>query len=98
MAATSKSQETFWGVINFLGMPLFMLSPALFPLELLPHWLAFIARLNPVTYSVLLIRQMMTGTAQMSSVIMEIGVICGFVVIMVGIASYVFTREVNKPF
>ncbi|HJU13381.1 MAG TPA: ABC transporter permease [Candidatus Nitrosotalea sp.] len=98
VAATSKSQETFWGVINFLGMPLFMLSPALFPLELLPPWLAFVARLNPVTYSVLLIRQMMTGTASLASIALEIGVICGFVVVMVGIASYVFTREVNKPF
>ena len=98
VAATSKSQETFWGLINFLGMPLFMLSPALFPLELLPSWLAFVARLNPVTYAVLLIRQMMTGTVQMLSVAIEISVICGFVVVMIAIASYVFTREVNKPF
>jgi len=98
VAATSKSQETFWGVINFLGMPLFMLSPALFPLELLPSWLAFVARLNPVTYAVLLIRQMMTGTVQLVSIAIELAVICGFVVIMVALASYVFTREVNKPF
>lgn len=98
VAATAKSQETFWGVINFLGMPLFMLSPALFPLELLPHWLAFIAKLNPVTYSVLLIREMMTGTAQIFSIAVDVAVICGFVAIMVAIASYVFTREVNKPF
>ncbi|TLX75154.1 MAG: ABC transporter [Thaumarchaeota archaeon] len=98
VAATAKSQETFWGVINFLGMPLFMLSPALFPLELLPHWLAFIAKLNPVTYSVLLIREMMTGTAQIFSIAIDVAVICGFVAIMVVFASYVFTREVNKPF
>ena len=43
VSATAKSQETFWGIINFLGMPLFMLSPALFPLELLPDWLATLA-------------------------------------------------------
>ena len=98
VAAVSKSQETFWGVISVLGMRLFMLSPALFPLELLPNWLAFVARLNPVTYSVLLIRQMMTGTAHLSSIATEIGVICGFVAVMVALASYVFTREVNKPF
>ncbi len=98
VAATAKSQETFWGVINFLGMPLFMLSPALFPLELLPHWLAFIAKLNPVTYSVLLIRAMMTGTAQIFSVAIDVAVICGFVARMVAFASYVFTRAVNKPF
>ncbi len=99
LAATAKSQETFWGVINFLGMPLFMLSPALFPLELLPDWLATIAKLNPVTYTVLLVREMMTGVSEGGiSALLSIGVIAVFVLVMVGLASYVFTREVNKPF
>ncbi len=98
VSATAKSQETFWGIINFLGMPLFMLSPALFPLELLPGWLAFIAKLNPVTYSVILIRGMMTNAAPTISMVTDIAIISAFVVVMVALASYVFTREVNKPF
>ena len=98
IAATAKSQETFWGLINFLGMPLFMLSPALFPLELLPEWLAFAAKLNPVTYTVLLVRELMTGVTEGVSAALSIGIIAAFVLAMVGIASYVFTREVNKPF
>ena len=98
IAATAKSQETFWGTINFLGMPLFMLSPALFPLELLPDWLAFAAKLNPVTYTVLLVRELMTGVTEGVSAVLSIGIIAVFVLAMVGIASYVFTREVNKPF
>ena len=99
VAATAKSQETFWGVINFLGMPLFMLSPALFPLELLPDWLATVAKLNPVTYTVLLVREMMTGVSEGGvSIILSLGIIILFVIVMVGLASYVFTREVNKPF
>jgi len=98
VAAAAKSQETFWGVINFLGMPLFMLSPALFPLELLPEWLAFAAKLNPVTYAVILIRSMMTGVTEGVSLLLGIGVILAFVIAMVALASYVFTREVNKPF
>ena len=98
LAATAKSQETFWGIVNFLGMPLFMLSPALFPLELVPEWLAIVAKLNPVTYSVLLIRGMMTGTTQAVSVVLDLAIISGFVIVMVALASYVFTREVNKPF
>jgi len=98
VAATAKSQETFWGIINFLGMPLFMLSPALFPLELLPDWLAGAAKLNPVTYTVLLVRELMTGVTEGVSSAMSIGIIVIFVVAMVGLASYVFTREVNKPF
>lgn len=98
VAATAKSQETFWGMINFLGMPLFMLSPALFPLELLPEWLATVARLNPVTYTVLLVRGMMTGVNEGVNSFLSIGVIAVFVIVMIGLASYVFTREVNKPF
>ncbi len=99
VAASAKSQETFWGVINFLGMPLFMLSPALFPLDLLPEWLATIARFNPVTYTVILVRGMMTGVTEGGiDTLMSIGIIGGFVVVMIGLASYVFTREVNKPF
>ncbi len=99
VAATAKSQETFWGVINFLGMPLFMLSPALFPLELLPDWLATVAKFNPVTYAVLLIREMMTGVSEAGiSTAMGIGIISVFVIAMVLLASYVFTRAVNRPF
>ena len=98
VAATAKSQETFWGIINFLGMPLFMISPALFPLELLPDWLAVAAKLNPVTYTILLIRGLMTGVTEGVSPALSIGVISVFVLVMVGLASYVFTREVNKPF
>jgi ABC-2 type transport system permease protein len=99
VAATAKSQETFWGVINFLGMPLFMLSPALFPLELLPDWLAVIAKLNPVTYTVLLVREMMTGISEGGiPIILSLGVLVTFVLVMIVLASYVFTREVNKPF
>ena len=99
IAATAKSQETFWGMINFLGMPLFMLSPALFPLELLPDWLAVIAKLNPVTYTVLLVRELMTGVSEGDiPIILSLGVLVAFVLAMVALASYVFTREVNKPF
>jgi ABC-2 type transport system permease protein len=99
VAATAKSQETFWGMINFLGMPLFMISPALFPLELLPDWLATIAKLNPVTYTVLLVREMMTGVSEGGiPVLFSLGILLLFVFVMIALASYVFTREVNKPF
>lgn len=99
VAATARSQETFWGVINFLGMPLFMLSPALFPLELLPEWLAAAAKLNPVTYAVLLVRHMMTGMAEPGvPVALSVAVIAGFVAVMVAVAGHVFRREVSRPF
>jgi ABC-2 type transport system permease protein len=51
-----------------------------------------------VTYSVLLIRQIVTGTAQAFSIAVDVALICDFVIAMVAIASYAFTREVNMPF
>ena len=98
VAAVAKSQETFWGMINMLGMPLFMISPALFPLALLPDWLATLAKLNPVTYAVLLIREMMTGVQSDVSSTVGFAIISVFVVGVVFISGYVFTRDVNKPF
>jgi ABC-2 type transport system permease protein len=42
---------------------------------------------------------MMTGVSEGGiSALLSIGVIAVFVLVMVGLASYVFTREVNKPF
>jgi ABC-2 type transport system permease protein len=41
----------------------------------------------------------MTGVSEGGiPIILSIAVISVFVLIMVGLASYVFTREVNKPF
>ena len=98
LAAAAKSQETFWGVINFLGMPLFLLSPALFPLALMPDWLASIAAFNPVTYTVILVREMMSGFVEGWSALLSVSVLVVFSLAMLGLASYVFTRDVNKPF
>jgi len=98
VAAAAKSQETFWGIINFLGMPLFLLSPALFPLALMPDWLSSIAAFNPVSYTVILVREMMSGYVEGWSALLSITILVGFSIIMIGLASYIFTRDVNKPF
>ncbi len=97
VASLARSQETFWATINFLGMPLFMLSPALFPLELLPSWLSYVAKFNPVTYTIVLVRDIMNNQ---SSENLEFGltIIIFFVSITTIAASFVFTRDVKKPF
>ena len=98
VAATAKSQEAFWGIINFLGMPLFMISPALFPLELLPEWLANLAKLNPATYTILMVREMMTGVPSGVPAALSLGILGAFVAAVVVVAGWTFTRDVNRPF
>ena len=98
VAATAKSQEAFWGIINFLGMPLFMISPALFPLELLPEWLATLAKFNPATYTILMVREMMTGVPSGVPAALSLGILAAFVAAVVVVAGWTFTRDVNRPF
>ncbi len=98
IATIAKSHETFGALVNFLSMPLFILSPALFPLDLLPEWLATAAQFNPVTYAVLMVRGLMTGVTEAGiSVAFSIGIIGIFALVMVSISAYAFTREVRKP-
>lgn len=57
LASGMKSMQGFQMLIQFLLMPLFFLSGALFPLKNLPGWLAVLNRLDPVTYGVDPLRQ-----------------------------------------
>ena len=77
---------------------MFMISPAHFSTGFDARLLATIAQFNPVTYAVVLVRSMMSGFVESSSAALSIGILGGFAVAMTLLASYVFTREVNKPF
>jgi len=53
MAAVQISQmQAFMALMQMVVMPLLFLSGALFPLTGLPHWLAVLNRLDPLTYAV----------------------------------------------
>lgn len=97
-AVLARSQESFWAMMNFLGMPLFMLSSALFPLGLMPEWLSVVVKVNPLTYTIELIRMLIIGDAVSTfQLFVDISVLTGFVIGMTMFASYMFKREVNKP-
>ena len=52
VAALMSDPHGFQLIMNFLIMPVFFLSGALFPLEGLPRWLGVLTRINPLTYGV----------------------------------------------
>lgn len=56
IAANMKSFEGFPIVMNFILLPMFFLSGAMFPLQGLPGWMEFLTKVNPLTYGVDLIR------------------------------------------
>lgn len=62
-AAASKSSSTaaYHGVIFLLNLPVLFASNGLVPLHLLPSWLRWVARFNPVTYLVTAFRHLAFG-------------------------------------
>jgi len=67
VASRMKSMEGFQMIVQFFLMPMFFLSGALFPMKNLPSWLAFLTRLDPVTYCVDPLRQAVLNTLNLSS-------------------------------
>jgi len=57
IAARMRSMEGFHMMMNFLLMPMFFLSGAFFPLRDVPLWMAWLAKVDPVTYGVDAFRQ-----------------------------------------
>jgi len=51
-AARMSDPHGFQLIMNFLIMPVFFLSGALFPLDGIPWWLRILTELNPLTYGV----------------------------------------------
>ncbi|MGI8802994.1 MAG: ABC transporter permease [Solirubrobacteraceae bacterium] len=52
VAARIKQMQAFMGVMQMIVMPMFFISGALFPVAHLPGWLAFLNRIDPLTYAV----------------------------------------------
>jgi ABC-2 type transport system permease protein len=62
VGSTLRDMQGFPIIMNFLVMPIFFLSGALYPLRNLPGPLAVLTRLDPLTYGVDALRGVLIGT------------------------------------
>jgi ABC-2 type transport system permease protein len=61
IACIVKTRERFMGIGQVLTMPLFFASNAIYPLDIMPQWLRFVAHINPLTYLVDALRGLMVA-------------------------------------
>jgi len=52
IAARMAQVETFQVVMNFIVLPMFFLSGAVFPLDRLPRWLSALTKVDPMSYAI----------------------------------------------
>ncbi|MGE5239751.1 MAG: ABC transporter permease [Chloroflexota bacterium] len=97
IASFYESFESFSVIMNFIVMPMFFLSGAMYPVKLLPHLLGLVSRLNPLTYGVDALKYMVFTEKKFLthdfSLGLDISVILGCSAVFVILAAYVFERR-----
>lgn len=91
IAARIKEMEGFQVIVNFLVMPIFFLSGALFPLDRLPGWLTVLTRIDPLTYGVDLLRGSMIGIHAFP-LTLDLTLVVLFALVMLSIAVIEFNH------
>jgi ABC-2 type transport system permease protein len=91
VACRMTSFEGFGTIMNFLIMPMFFLSGAMFPVSGLPSWLKVIVYINPLTYGVDLLRKIVLGISSFSAVF-DCGILLIFSIVVVFLAVLFFNR------
>jgi ABC-2 type transport system permease protein len=103
IAARMRSMQGFQMVMNFLMMPMFFLSGALFPLVGLPVWMTILTRLDPASYGIDPIRRTLLGVPaerlaltlgdQTVPIIGEVAVVIAFGLVMLAIGARSFQQR-----
>jgi ABC-2 type transport system permease protein len=91
LASVLSDFQAFQLVMNLLIMPLFFLSGALFPLDLVSSTMAIVAKLNPLTYGVDGVRGSLIGVWHFSAV-HDAGVLAAIVAVLLALGTYLFSR------
>lgn len=91
VASLLTDMQGFQLIMNFLVMPLFFLSGALFPLENAPTALQWIARFDPLSYGVDAMRALLINVVHYG-VWIDISVLAVIALAFLGTGSYFFSK------
>ena len=104
LASRIKSTEAFQAIMQMLMFPMMFLSGVFFPMQDLPAWMSFIVKINPASYGVAAIRQVVLGNPPESpfsiylfghavTIWENIMIMAAFGVIMTILAMWSFGRQ-----
>ena len=78
-------------IMNFVVLPIYFLSGALFPLTGLPTVLNFLTRIDPLSYGVDGLRSVLIGTSQFAPEL-SLAVLAGVALIFIALGGYSFSK------
>ena len=102
ISALMRSVESFGVLMQLFIFPMFFLSGAFFPLTSVPKWMEILSRLDPLTYGVDAMRQVMLGSQAeraaleklvLHPVYIDIIFLLSFSLVMVGVSILAFRKK-----
>ncbi len=98
LASFYDSYESFSVIMNFIVMPMFFLSGAMYPVKLLPPVLQILTKLNPLTYGIDALKNIIfpLETGKMGAdfpLIMDVSIILIAAVVFVLVGGKAFERK-----
>ncbi len=91
IASVMEDMHGFQLIMNFMIMPMFFLSGALFPLDTAPEIVRVISHIDPLTYAVEALRYLLIGSSLMP-ISVSVGVLVFFSAACTVVAAYLFGR------
>ena len=92
IASRLDTLEGFGLIMNFVIMPMFFLSGALFPINNLPDWIKIVTYLDPVTYGVEMLRSILIGFSSIN-IFLSFSLISLFTCSTLFIGTYFFNKR-----
>lgn len=98
IASRMYSMEGFQMIMNFLVMPMFLLSGAFFPLKGVPGWMEVLMKVNPLTYGVDALRGIVLDPSPWKPTVVQfalgfdVSVVAAFTLLMLAAAIWAFNR------
>jgi ABC-2 type transport system permease protein len=91
IGSSLQDMQGFQLIMNFLVLPIFFLSGALFPLNNLPKTLSFVTRLDPLSYGVDGLRAALIGTSRFGAIVDAV-VLAVVAVGLLGLGAWRFSK------
>lgn len=94
-ALALRSEDAFAPLVQFVALPLLLLSGIFLPLQLAPDWLQTLADLNPVSYAVDAVRAAFNGLWGDPAIAVGSSLTVAIVVAAMWLASRAFSRATS---
>jgi len=91
IGSSLQDMQGFQLIMNFLVMPIYFLSGALFPLTGLPKLLAFVTRLDPLSYGIDGMRSVLLGRSAFNPLI-DVSVLAAVGSVLLVVGAYRFSK------